>query len=232
MHEILIYDEPSPCPYLSGQVARLPLRQVWEMTPDDFDEALARGDRRVGELLYRTNCPRCRACEPIRIPIRDFEAGRTQIRMKRRGDAMLRLRIDEPTCDEARVDLYNRHKQLRGLQSGEGLIDAIGYTEFLVNTCVETLELSYWHGEQLVAVAISDRGAKAMNAVYCYFEPEFVGVSLGTYNVMKQIELCATWKIDYLYLGFYIAESNHMKYKASYLPHDRRSATTWVRYDR
>jgi arginine-tRNA-protein transferase len=150
----------------------------------------------------------------------------------KRGDALLTMKIARPFCDAARVALYNRHKQLRGLDSGDGLVDEDGYAEFLVESCVDTYELSYWHEERLVAVAVSDRAANSLNAVYCYYEPTFDEVSLGTYNVLKQIELCRTNQLDYLYLGFYIAASPHMNYKANFRPHERPVDGKWTRFDR
>ena len=232
MPELVVYDQLAPCPYLPGEVARMPLRQPFRLSAAAFDQLLAAGNRRTGQFLYRTECPTCRACEPIRVPIAEFTPVRTQKRTLRKGDELLTLRIGPPQCDAQRVDLYNRHKRGRGLALRDDEADAEGYRQFLVLSCVPTLELSYWHGERLVAVAISDRGAKTFNAVYCYFDPEFQQLGLGTYNVLKQIELCRQWQLTYLYLGLYIAASPHMNYKARYLPHERLIEGVWRRFER
>jgi len=164
--------------------------------------------------------------------VADFVPVRTHRRTRRKGDELLTLRIGPPQCDDVRVELYNRHKQARGLTHGEGPIDLEGYYEFLVDTCVETLEFSYWRGERLVAVGVSDRGDKTLDAVYCYFEPTVKQVSLGTYNVLKQIETCRDWGLNYLYLGYYIASSPRMSYKGSYRPHERLVGGVWTRFER
>jgi arginyl-tRNA--protein-N-Asp/Glu arginylyltransferase len=49
---------------------------------------------------------------------------------------------------------------------------------------------------------------------------------------MKQLELCAMWGLNYLYLGLYIAECDAMIYKARFLPHERLVNGNWVRFDR
>ncbi len=232
MPDFVIYDQPSPCPYLPGRVARMPLRQPPQLSGAAFDRQLALGDRRTGPLLYRTECPACSACEPIRIPVADFAPQRTQKRTLRQGDSLLKLQIGPPQCDEQRVALYNLHKQDRGLALRGDEADADDYCQFLVMTCVPTWELSYWHEERLVSVAISDRGSKSLNAVYCYFDPHFQQLGLGTYNVLKQIELCRSWQLDYLYLGLYIADSHHMNYKAKYLPHERYIQGEWQRFEK
>jgi arginine-tRNA-protein transferase len=210
----------------------MPLRRPIGMTAARFDQQMAAGDRRMGRYLYRTQCPACQACEAIRVPIAEFQAIRTHKRTLRRGDALLQIRIGAPRCDPARVRLFNLHKQERGLATGDGLIDLQGYYGFLVDSCARTLEFSYWAGEQLVAVGISDHGAKTLNAVYCYYDPSFDSVSLGTYNVLKQIETCRGWGLGYLYLGLYIAQSPRMSYKARFLPHERLIAGAWRRFDR
>jgi arginine-tRNA-protein transferase len=232
MRELLVYDELSDCHYLAGQIARLPLRRPIGMSEEQFDQRLAAGDRRMGRYLYRTQCPACQACEPIRVPIAEFTPVRTHKRTLRRGDELLRVSIGPPQCDQTRVDLFNRHKQGRGLAAEEGELDLHGYFSFLLDSCTKTLEFSYWAEEQLVAVAISDRGARSLNAVYCYYDPSFEQVSLGTYNVLKQVETCRAWGLDYLYLGLYIAASPRMNYKARFLPHERLVGGAWRRFEK
>jgi arginine-tRNA-protein transferase len=130
------------------------------------------------------------------------------------------------------VELFNSHKHGRGLAADDGELDLNGYFGFLVDSCAKTLEFSYWSGEQLLAVAISDRGDRTLNAVYCYYDPSFDQLSLGTYNVLKQIETCRSWGLDYLYLGLYIAASPRMNYKARFLPHERLIDGVWRRFTR
>ena len=65
----------------------MPLRVPTRMlTQHEFAERLRVGDRRQGVLLYRTSCPSCQACEPIRIDVADFVADTTQRRVYRRGE--------------------------------------------------------------------------------------------------------------------------------------------------
>lgn len=232
MRQFLVYDQPSPCPYLPGRLARMPLRRPVDMSSHDFDRCLAAGDRRMGTLLYRTQCPNCQACEAIRIPVADFQPHRSQRRTLKKGSELLQLRIGPAECDEQRVELFNRHKHLRGLDhANEENLDLDGYCEFLVESCCHTFEFSYWYQDELVAVAISDRGQQSLNAVYCYYEPTFDRVALGTFNVLTQIEYCRAEQLTYLYLGYYIASSPHMVYKARFLPHERLLAGEWQRFE-
>jgi arginyl-tRNA--protein-N-Asp/Glu arginylyltransferase len=226
--EIVVLDEPQPCSYLPGRVAQLPFRQpVSRLLPEQFDQRLAEGDRRSGRYLYRPKCPACQACQAMRLQVARFRPSATQRRMKRRGDAALQVKIAKPVVDDERVRLFNLHRDGRGLAKDDTAIDANGYASFLTQTCCETIELSYWHTDRIVAVAIADLGREALSAVYCYYDPGFEELSLGVYSVLRQIALCQATGRKYLYLGFYIAESPHMAYKAAYRPHERLIAGAW-----
>jgi arginine-tRNA-protein transferase len=81
-------------------------------------------------------------------------------------------------------------------------------------------------------VALVDRAEDALSAVYCYYDPTYGSLSLGTYSILKQIELCRSWGLRYLYLGLYIAGSEHMRYKARFLPHERLLDGRWTEFAR
>ena len=229
--EIVVYDEPHDCPYVPGRVAVLPLRvPSRRLTGDELDARLAAGDSRQGMFLYRTACPECRACEPIRLDVETYQPNRSQRRALARGDALLRYEVGPPQLDEARVELYNRHKRLRGL--GDGEIDLAGYRQFLVMTCCESFEIRYLLEGRLVAVALADRSSDALSAVYCFYDPSFEELSLGTYSILKQVELCRAWGLRYLYLGLYIGDCERMRYKARFLPHERLLDGEWKTIDR
>lgn len=230
--EWLVWDEPSRCPYLPSETAHLPLRlPMRRLKPVEFAARLAAGDRRQGLLLYRPKCPRCAACEAIRLDVEHFRPNATQRRVLRRGDADLRTLIGRPAVSAEKVALYNRHKMERGLTTGDGLIDAEGYEQFLVESCTDTIELRYVLSGLLVGVAIADRSIDGLSAVYCYYDPSFARLSLGTYSVLKQLELCRQWQLRYLYLGLYVAGNRAMAYKARYLPHERLIDGTWRHFD-
>jgi len=78
-----------------------------------------------------------------------------------------------------------------------------------------------------VAVAICDRGKLALSAVYCYYDVAFSRLSPGVFSILTQIQLCRDWHMRYVYLGYYVAGSPHMSYKAQYQPHERIVSGRW-----
>lgn len=231
--EWLVWDEPSACPYLAGQTAHLPLRlPMRRLRPAEFSLRLDAGDRRQGLLLYRPSCPQCSACEAIRLEVDSFRPNTTQRRLFRRGEARLRTEIGRPALSPEKVALYNRHKVGRGLLTGDGAIDEDGYEQFLVESCTDTIELSYWLDDRLVGVAVADRAADALSAVYCFYDPADAALGPGTYSILKQVALCREWGLRYLYLGLYVTGCDAMTYKARFLPHERLIGSEWRRFER
>jgi arginine-tRNA-protein transferase len=101
-----------------------------------------------------------------------------------------------------------------------------------VATCCDTFELSYFVDSTLVGVAICDRSNDAVSAVYCCYDPDFSELSIGTYSILKQLQLCAEWELSHLYLGLYISGCESMEYKARFLPHERLIEGQWLRFER
>lgn len=234
--EVLVHDGLETCPYLPSRLARLPMRYpLRRLSPRELDERLAGGERRQGCLLYRTACPGCQACQPLRLPINEFRPNRSQRRAWNRGRELFAVEIGEPMIDARRVDLYNMHKQGRNLARHEARIDAESYAAFLVESCCETIEFRYYLQREtaglprgsLVGVAVADVGENSMSAVYCYFDPVLGKYSPGVFSVMAHVDRCQDWGLTYLYLGFYIAGATRMAYKANYQPHEILVAGRW-----
>lgn len=204
---------------------RLPVRPL---TLDEFDARLDGGDRRQGLLLYSPTCPSCDACEPIRLDMRNFEPNRTQRRVFRRGEERIETELGQPELTDEKVALYNRHKHGRKLLGEGDPIDPAGYSAFLVDTCTDTFEMRYRIHGALMGVAIVDRSANSLSAVYTYFDPQYSAISPGVFSILKQAELCQRWGLRYLYLGLYVGDCAAMAYKSRYLPHERLLDGVWT----
>jgi len=110
--DIVIIDEPEPCPYLSGETARMPLcMPLTKINAAHADLRLKCGYRRTGEFLYRTNCPNCKACESIRVDVNAFRFSKNARRVLNRGDRRFEQTIGELGSDVDRIRLFNKHRR-------------------------------------------------------------------------------------------------------------------------
>ena len=230
--DIVIIDEPEMCPYLEGKVARMPLRMpLTKITPAEADLRLAQGHRRTGEFIYQTHCPDCKACEPLRIDVSDFRFSRNHRRVINRGDRKFDQQINEVRGDQLRTDLFNRHRRERNLAKRDTDIDVDEYIWGFVKSCFDSFEMTYWVDDQLVAVAVCDLGLRSMSAVYTFYDPSINKDSVGTYSILKQIQLAQTKQLRFLYLGYYVDGCSHMNYKSRFKPNDRLIDGQWIRFD-
>lgn len=223
-------DNCTECSYLPGRIARLPMSlPVQPIGGERFDELMAHGYRRSGMMFYRTQCPGCQACEALRIDVRQFRTNRSQRRASSRAND-LRFELATPTVDPDRVRLFNEHRSMRGLSTSDASITSDDYQSFLLGAPNLSYELSIWQEDLLLAVSIIDWGKTSLSAVYCYFDPEYSQLSLGTLSILKQIELALLNGHRWLYLGFFVAENSHLSYKANFRPHQRRIDGSWVEF--
>lgn len=231
--ELVVHEADEACPYLEGQIAHRPLRMpTRHLTHAELDVRLAQGDRRTGYFLYTQECPTCRACEPLRVDVAAFVPSRTLRRTLARGRAALTIERGPFEVDAARVALYRAHQAGRGLaKENTPTLDERGYEAFLVDTCADGFELRYRREGRLVGVAVTDRSASALSAVYTYYDPTLARLSLGTYSILEQIALAKQLGLPWVYLGLAIGENPHMRYKLGFLPHERRIDGTWKRFE-
>lgn len=226
----MVQDQLQVCPYLEGVTARMPLRlPVGTVTPEVTDQMLALGYRRSGDFVYRAQCPTCRECRPTRIDVSLFQPTSSMRRVINRGDRELTWRWASPSVDSKRIWLFNQHRVARGL--GEEAIDAEAYRSFLSDTCCDTSELAIYHRDELVAVSIVDIGMTSTSAVYTHFDPQASRYSLGTYAILRQIEWARENGRQYVYLGMFVADNQHLNYKARFLPQQRLIEGRWYEFN-
>jgi arginine-tRNA-protein transferase len=232
--EVVVVDEITPCPYLAGRRARLPLRlPLRPLTWAEWDTHLAAGDRRHGPVLYRPSCPECTACEAIRVDVARFVPSRSHRRTVAPAGAQGTNEVGPPVTNRERIDLYEKHLEGRGLRMADHTpLTTSRYKGFLVESCCDTIEMRYRIGDRLVGVAVADRGARSLSAHYTYYDPELAHLSLGTFSILAQIDLCRGWRLEHLYLGLYIADNDSMRYKARFKPHERLVEGAWRPFER
>ncbi|NET37445.1 MAG: arginyltransferase [Cyanothece sp. SIO1E1] len=217
------------CAYLADRSARLEVNQLAHISPEEYDLLLSRGWRRMGSAVFRARCEGCQECIPIRIPISGFRRSKSQRRVWNRN-ADVELRIAEPSLDPARLELYDAFHRERARSRGwpENTPDPLEYLHTFVLNAARTLEFSYWLGPRLVGVAIVGESQAALNSIYAYFDPQLHRRSLGTFDVLSEIEEAARRGKDFLYLGYYVEGCISMRYKAGFRPHELRTRGAWA----
>ena len=92
------------------------------------------------------------------------------------------------------------------------------FREFLYDSPMQTYEFEYRLGERVIGVGIVDCCPNGLSSVYMYFDPDYKSRSLGTLSTLREIEYCREKGLSYYYLGYYVANSKTMAYKARFRP--------------
>ena|SRR5437899_1364642 len=223
---------PHPCGYFAGRTAQnLVIDPSAPHLPRMYAHALTRGYRRAGGHVYHPQCPQCRACVPARIPIGDFKPDRSQRRCLARNADLSMTIVPARYCHEY-FALYQRYLETRHPGGGMDDPDPQDFSRFLYTEWSPTsfIELRNTEGA-LLAVAVTDLATTGLSAVYTFFEPDERARGLGTYAILRQIELARSRGVPHLYLGYWIAAHPKMDYKARFRPLELLGPNGWKARD-
>jgi leucyl-tRNA---protein transferase len=182
-----------------------------------YGQMLALGFRRSGGNVYRPRCAGCNACTPLRLPVTQFVANRSQRRCVARN-ADLHWQDVPAEYNDERFALYRHYLGSRHAGGGMDQASRFDFEQFLKSDWSPTRFLEARLDGRLVAVAVTDVVDDALSAVYTFFDPGLADRSLGTCAVLQQIDCAKARGRQYLYLGFWLAGHPKMHYKAGFRP--------------
>jgi len=229
-HRLAFYaTPPHPCSYLPGRRATTVFADPAFAMDGGVYTALSRhGFRRSGAHVYRPQCAACSACVPVRVPVAEFHPRRSQRRVER-ANRDLCVQGEPLTFRREHFELYRRYLAARHPQGGMDDPSPRDYLDFLQSPWGETRAYAFQCGARLLAVAVADVLSDGLSAVYTFFDPGFARRSPGVHAVLWQIREAQRLGLDWLYLGYWIAESPKMRYKRDYQPQEHYVDGRWVR---
>jgi leucyl-tRNA---protein transferase len=220
---------PYPCSYLQDRAARSQVATPSHVIDTRvYGELVRMGFRRSGAFTYRPYCDHCRACVPVRVPVAIFAPSRAQRRsLRRHGDLAAAQR--SLAFDAEHYELYLKYQRHRHPGGGMDQDSREQYQHFLLHSNVTTDLFEFRELGRLRMVSLVDRLHDGLSSVYTFYDPDVAGASYGTYNVLWQIQRCQELQLRYLYLGYWIAQSRKMAYKASFQPIEGLIEGVWSR---
>jgi leucyl-tRNA---protein transferase len=220
------------CPYVPGRIERKLITELAGHDAMSFYNALSRaGFRRSHHLAYRPACAGCSACVPVRIPVAAFAATRSLRRVQRINHDLV-VRVAEPRATIEHYRLFTRYQRLRHTESDMASMTFGDFRAMIEDSPVMSrlAELRAADGALLGAclVDVLDDG---LSAVYSFFDPDQTRRSLGTFLVMALVDEGRHLALPHVYLGYWIAESPKMAYKARFHPLEGLGSEGWRRLD-
>jgi leucyl-tRNA---protein transferase len=218
---------PVPCPYIEGLAERKLIVELAGTGAAAFYDELSRaGFRRSHRYAYRPACRGCAACVPVRIAVDRFVDTRSTRRI-RNVNRDLSASLVEGRASAEQFRLFAAYQRAR---HGDGEMASMNYADYrgMIEDSPARTQIAEFRGlEGLAAASLIDLLDDGVSAVYSFFDWRQGRRSLGTWCILWLVEECQRRGLPYVYLGYWIAESAKMAYKARFPALERLSAEGW-----
>jgi arginine-tRNA-protein transferase len=225
---------PQPCPYLPGREERKVFAHLPLSEGAVVNDALTQvGFRRSQNIAYRPACEGCDACTSARIPAPDYPFSRSERRILERNDGLSRHLVEaEATMEQ--FELLRRYLNHRHPDGGMSDMNWPDYVAMVEDTAVRTHMVEYRLPStdggpgDLIACVLVDVLGDGLSLVYSFFDPAHQKRSLGSFVILDHVVQAGLTDMPYVYLGYWIAGSLKMAYKAKFNPLEVLKPGGWV----
>jgi leucyl-tRNA---protein transferase len=223
---------PVACPYIPARAERKLIVELGGSGTAQFYDDLSRaGFRRSHRFAYRPACRACAACVPVRIAVERFIHTRSTRRI-RNADRDLAGALVPARATAEQFELFRAYQRGRHGDSEMASMNYGDYRGMVEDSPVRTRIAEFRDpSNRLVAASLVDLLDDGISAVYSFYDPQQKKQSLGTWSILWLVEACRRDGRPYVYLGYWIAESPKMAYKARFPALERLTANGWTDFD-
>jgi arginine-tRNA-protein transferase len=167
------------------------------------------------------HCWRCRARAPARVAVDKFRPIAASAAARRNADLEL---VPEPAA-RATAGSSTGDISTPPLPAVAWTIGREDFTCFLYTPRSRRASSPLPAGR--LAIAVTDFASTGLSAVYTFFDPSEPYRGLGTYAILRQIELARDRHLPHVYLGYWIENHPKMDYKARFKPLELLGPEGW-----
>ncbi|MBC8258149.1 MAG: arginyltransferase [SAR324 cluster bacterium] len=227
--QIKLYQtDNGPCPYRDDETWHNVSFRTSNIPADGYSSLLNQGFRRSGLSIYHPVCSGCQSCIPLRVDVQNFSQNKGQRRTWRKNKD-IRVEHHPVGFYQDDFELYRRYQQ--DWHNVESPVEESEYFEFLVETPVPTVIIRYYLGNKLIGLGWLDCLPDLISSVYFVFDPEYLSRRLGVFSLLYEIEYTRFLDIRWLYLGYWVANSPKMNYKANFQPAQILHDSRWIPFN-
>jgi arginine-tRNA-protein transferase len=228
---------PYGCSYLPDHEARSQVATPPQLiTTKIYSELIKAGFRRSGHFTYRPYCDQCQSCIATRIQANYFIPNRSQKRAFLKH-SNLQEKIMALQFIPEHFALYKEYQQSRHATQIDGSTtdsnedEEDQYRQFLIQSHIDSFLVEFRENGVLRMVSVIDAVSDGLSSVYTFYDASQTKASYGTYGILWQVEKAKELQLPFVYLGYYIQESQKMSYKASYKPIEGLVNGVWMNLD-
>jgi leucyl-tRNA---protein transferase len=223
----------SPCPYVRGRMERKVFTHLVGPDARALNTHLSQGGfRRSQNIAYRPACDACSACESVRVPVAKFRWSKGFKRvLLRNGDITATIVKAQATSEH--YSLFRSYIDERHGDGGMADMSVLDFAAMVDDTLVDCRIVEYRlpavdsEKGELIAAVLVDILSDGISMIYSFYEPQHMSRSLGTLMVLDMLKRVERMGLPYLYLGYFVRESQKMSYKGRFLPQERLGAQGW-----
>lgn len=230
---------PSPCPYIAGQLERKVFTNLEGPDAATKHEQLNHiGFRRSQNIVYRPACESCWACIPVRVKTLDFCMKKSMRRTYNRFRTVT-VAVEDASATYEQYDLLRRYLASRHATGGMADMNEFDYADMVELSPVATRIVEYRtpssaHSKNqngnLVGAALIDVLSDGLSLVYSFYRPERLYSGFGTFIILDHIVRVQKAGLPYLYLGYWVQNCKSMTYKARFQPLEWLSKEGWLQF--
>ncbi len=219
--------KPAPCDYLPAKTESKTAVDLNGANAQAWANALSRaGFRRSHNVCYIPSCPECRACVSVRIRAADFRPSK-KMRKTLRQNETLDVRVVPNIASAGHYALFKSYLTQR---HAGGAMENMSFEDYraMIEDCpVDCRLLEANDGAQTAGVMLVDVLDDGLSAVYSFFDPARARDSMGTFLILKLVELAVKMQKPYVYLGYMIKNLSNMRYKERFAPLEYCRGGAW-----
>ena len=203
------------CSYLSGRKEkRLYINLLnSDKTNSLISDLTKNGFRRSFDHMYIPICENCNLCVPSRVNINKFSLSKSNKRNLKINEDLKLIKASE-LINLERYNLFLEYCKKRHKESKMGEMSLEEFNSFFYNQSNKTEIFDLVDSSnKLYGSILLDILNMGYSAVYSFFDPQFNKRGLGKNLILNTILTLKIKKIPYLYLGYWVKDSEKMNYK-------------------
>lgn len=226
---LLTLAEPHDCSYLPNLKANS-IFLDYQNPPNwkQYSELSRMGFRRSGNHYYRPNCPTCHSCMSSRILANDINLDSKSFKRSLKKAGHLTIQFEKVVFSSTHYDVYEKYIESRHNDGDMYPPSMDQYRSFLLQqTDFSRLFTIRDTNNRLVSCTVVDMLDDGISAIYTYFDPEFSPLSPGTLAILMLCQYAKENQLPYVYLGYWIKNSQKMSYKKRFQPLEVFNGEFW-----
>ena len=203
------------CSYLNGKKEkRLYINLLNSDKTDHLISDLTKnGFRRSFDHMYIPICESCNLCVPSRINLNKFKISKSNKRNLKINEDLKLIKASK-NLKEQRYNLFKQYCKKRHAESKMGDMSKEEFNSFFFKNRNKTEIFDLINSsKKLFGSILLDVLNDGYSAVYSFFDANLFKRGLGKNLIIQTILTLKNKKVPYLYLGYWVKDSNKMNYK-------------------